>query len=66
MREHLRGLYARDPEAKLTKAFVRHAADPVKPENENGRFRPHPLAVWFGITSAVGLIVFLYFSYLRT
>jgi hypothetical protein len=65
MREQLRRLYARDPEARFVRSLVRRMADPVKPENEKGRFRPHPLVVWLGLISAVGASVFLYFSYLQ-
>jgi hypothetical protein len=65
MREQLRRLYARDPEARFVRSLVRRMADPVKPENKKGRLRPHPLVVWLGLISAVGASVFLYFSYLQ-
>lgn len=63
MREELRRLYARDPEGKFVRSLVRRMADPIKPENKKGRFRPHPLVIWLSLISAAGASVFLYFSY---
>jgi hypothetical protein len=62
IRTHLHELYFRDPDAQLFRFVARHLADPVKPEDEKGRFRLNRLILWL---SAAGLFVvgtFIYFS----
>jgi hypothetical protein len=61
-REELRKLYSRDPEKSLLKNAVRCLADPIKPLDEKGRFRPHPLLVWLLAFGLVAGSVFIYFS----
>jgi hypothetical protein len=62
-REELQELYSQDPERSLLRNISRRLADPIKPQDESGRFRPHPLLVWllgFGIIAGS---VFVYLSY---
>jgi hypothetical protein len=65
MRKDLQQLYAQDPEARLMQIVWRSLADPVKPEDANGRFRPHPLLVLLGILGAFAATVSLYFTYFK-
>jgi hypothetical protein len=65
MQQNLRCLFEQDPEAQLLTGIRRRLADPLKPEDENGRFRPHPLVVLLGAMGAIGAGVFFYFSYLH-
>jgi len=65
MRKELQQLYAQDPEARLVQIVWRSLADPVKPEEANGRFRPHPLLVVLSILGAFSAIVALYFTYFQ-
>ena len=61
-REELRKLYVSDPEKSLVRTIVRGLADPVKPQNDKGRFRPHPVMVWLLAATLVAATAFLYFS----
>jgi hypothetical protein len=65
MRKELQQLYAQDPEARLLQSFWRSLADPVKPEDANGRFRPHALLVLLGILGGLAATVALYFTYFQ-
>ncbi len=63
MRENLRKLYQQDPEAAFLAGFWRHVSDPVKPCDQNRRFRPHPLLVLLIPIGGIALALFLYFGY---
>jgi hypothetical protein len=63
--QNLRCLFEQDPEAQLLAGIRRRLADPLKPEDEDGRFRPHPLVVLLGAMGAIAAGVFFYFGYLR-
>ncbi len=63
MREKLQELFKQDPEARLLIEFRRFLADPVKPQNQDGRFRPHPLLILLGFLGGLAAAGFLYFSY---
>jgi hypothetical protein len=65
MQENLRNLFEQDPEARLLTGIRRRLADPLNPQDENGRFRPHPLLVLLGAMGSIAAGFFLYFSYLR-
>lgn len=62
-REDLRKLHSLDPEARLLRNILRRLADPIKPLDDRGRFRPHPLLVWLLSLALVVVGVFVYFSY---
>lgn len=61
-REKLRLIYARDPEASLLHQVIRRLADPVKPLNEKGRFRPHPMLAWLTVIGLLAVGIFVYFG----
>ena len=63
MRRELRQVYGRDPEARLLQVVVRSLADPVKPEDTTGRFRPHPLVMVLGILGIFAVCVCAYFTF---
>jgi hypothetical protein len=65
MRADLQQIYAQDPEAKLVPIIGRSVADPVRPEDANGKFRPHPLLVLLGTLGVFTLSVFAYFTYFQ-
>jgi hypothetical protein len=65
MQENLRNLFDQDPEARLLTGIRRRLADPLKPQDENGRFRPHPLLVLLGAMGSIAAGFFFYFSYLH-
>jgi hypothetical protein len=66
MHQNLRHLFEQDPEAQLLAGIRRHITDPVKPEDEDGRFRPHPILLLLGVIGALAMAVFLYFSYMQS
>ena len=66
MQENLRNLFQQDPEAQLLSGIRRRLADPLKPEDDKGRFRPHPLLVLLGAMASIAAGVFFYFGYLRS
>jgi hypothetical protein len=63
MRENLRELFTQDEEARILTALWRYVADPVKPQDQNGRFRPHPLLLLLGVIVGTAVALFLYFTY---
>ena len=65
MQQNLRHLFEQDPEARILAGIRRHISDPVKPEDEDGRFRPHPILLLLGVIGALAMAVFLYFSYMQ-
>jgi hypothetical protein len=61
MRQRLREFYARD--AKYDWANLKRlVADPVRPQNQKGRFRPHPVIVLLGTVVFTAVGAFLCFS----
>lgn len=62
MQADLRRLCDQDPEVKIAGVLRRLFADPVLPENQSGRFRPHNLIVLWSLIGCCGLAVFIYFS----
>lgn len=58
-------MYAQDPEATLRQIVRRSLADPVKPEDANGRCRVHPLVVLLSTSGAIAAAAFVYFSFFQ-
>ena len=58
-------MYAQDPEATLRQIVRRSLADPVKPEDPNGRSRVHPLVVLLSTSGAIAVATFVYFSFFQ-
>ncbi len=63
MSERLRELYTKDVEADFFGGMKRRFADPVRPQDAKGRFRPHPLLVLLMTFLCFALVTFFYFSY---
>lgn len=61
--EELRQFYRLDREGRLVANLIRRLADPAKPQDEQGRFRPHPLLLWLVVITMVASAVFVYFTY---
>jgi hypothetical protein len=65
MQEHLRKFHGQHPDADIIATLKRRLADPVKPQTENGRLRPHPLIFLLGMIVLTAVCDFLYFSYFQ-
>ena len=63
MESELCQLFSRDPEARLSANLLRMIADPIRPHDANGRFRPHPLVLILGLVGAFAIVTFTYFTY---
>lgn len=63
MSERLRNFYDQDPEADVAARIKRLLADPLRPQDEKGRFRPNPLLVLMLTFLVVALGTFFYLSY---
>ena len=63
MSERLRTFYDQDPEADLAARIKRFIADPLRPQDEKGRFRPNPLLVLLLTFLITAIGTFFYFSY---
>jgi hypothetical protein len=62
VRHALRSLYGADPETNL-QAFLSHAlADPLRPIDAKGRWKPNPFLTLLFIIACALAGVFLYFS----
>ena len=58
----LQDRFAQDPEARILPGFRRWIADPLKPQDEKGRFRPHPIALLMAVTGLIAIGTFMYFA----
>lgn len=63
MLDHLRKRFAEDPEARITAKLTRWLADPLKPQDRNGRFRPSPVLLIMLASGLTAASAFLYFGY---
>ncbi len=63
MRECLREVHARDPEARLFASLLRQIEDPLRPLTENGRFRLNPILLLLVVILALAAGTFLFFSF---
>lgn len=62
VRKALRCVYRADPETNLQAAFLRTIADPLRPVDATGRWKPNPVLILIFIISCAFLGVFLFFS----
>ena len=65
MLKRLREFHSQRPDADVVATIKRHLANPVSPQNEKGRLRPHPLIVLLGTIGLVASVSFIYFSYFQ-
>ncbi len=63
MREKLRQAFAQDGQNNLLRQVMRKLRDPVKPETERGRWRPHPLLLVGGVLLLAAAAIFLYMTF---
>jgi hypothetical protein len=63
MLELLLERFAQDPEAQIVPTLTRWFADPLKPEGQEGRFRPNPVFLLVGVIGLIAAGAFLYFGY---
>jgi hypothetical protein len=63
MSERLQKFNDQDPEADVAAWMKRFLADPLRPQDEKGRFRPNPLLVLLLTFLVVAIGTFFYFSY---
>lgn len=66
MDEHirrLRGFYAEDPEASISRRIWRLLEDPLQPMNRNERFRGNPMLIWLTAILVLAASTFLFFSF---
>lgn len=63
MRARLREFHEQDTEFDLLAAVKRRLADPIRPEDANGRFRPHPLLILLLTFVVIALGTFFFFSF---
>ena len=62
MQSRLHAACAPSLEDSLLRQVVRKLTDPIKPTNERGKWRPHPLLLLWGGTALLALGVFLYWN----
>ena len=64
VRADLCSVYAEDPEANLSDTVRRLLADPVCPQDQAGRFRPHTVFLALSVAIGLSFLIFLYFTFL--
>ena len=62
MRNRLLGYFEQNPEETLLLTLRRWIEDPLKPRNENGRFRLNPILLLLAVLIAFSVCTFLFFS----
>jgi hypothetical protein len=62
MRQRLRECFEQNPEEGLLGAFSRRIEDPLRPRDENGRFRLNPILLLLAVLIAFTTGAFLLFS----
>ena len=63
MPQLLKERFAQDSEAQILPRFTRWVADPLKPLNEAGYFRPSPVVLAVLVVGLIAVGAFLYFGY---
>lgn len=63
MRARLREFHEQDTESDFLAAAKRRLADPIRPEDAHGRFRPHPLLILLLTFAVIALGTFFFFSF---
>jgi hypothetical protein len=65
MQQRLRKFHSLHPDADVIAVLKARLLDPIKPQNQNGRPRPHPLILLLGMIAMTAVSAFLYFSYFQ-
>lgn len=55
--------FEQDPETHITSRVMRWLSDPLKPQDENGRFRVNPLLLIVLVVCLIAAGAFLYYGY---
>jgi hypothetical protein len=63
MREKLRKAFAKGAHNNFFRQLMRTFRDPVTPETEHGRWRPHPLFLVGGVLLLAAAAIFLYMTF---
>jgi hypothetical protein len=63
MLQLLRERFAQDSDEQILPRLTRWLADPLKPVNEAGYFRPSPLVLVVLVVGLIAVGAFLYFGY---
>jgi hypothetical protein len=66
MMDRLREFHSQHPDADAVASIKHHLANPLRPQNEKGRLRPHPLIVLPGAIGLIAIVSFIYFSYFQS
>jgi hypothetical protein len=63
MLQLLRERFTQESEAQILSRLTSWFADPLKPINEAGYFRPSPIALMMVVVGLIAVGTFLYFGY---
>jgi len=63
IRDRLTSFHAQDPEENFSRRMLRLLEDPLKPRNQEGRFRVNPILLLLAALAVVTIGTFLYFSF---
>jgi hypothetical protein len=63
MMQFLEERFDQDPETHITPRLMRWLSDPLKPQDENGRFRVNPLVLIMLVVCLIAAGAFLYYGY---
>ena len=66
MRDRLIDYYTQNPKERFCDALLRLVEDPLKPRDEDGRFRVNPILLLLALVLALALGTFLLFSFLQS
>jgi hypothetical protein len=66
MRDRLIDCYMQNPKERFCDALLRLVEDPLKPRDEQGRFRANPILLLLALVLALDVGTFLLFSFVQS
>ena len=66
MHDRLIDFYLQNPKERFCDALLRLVEDPLKPRDEDGRFRLNPILLLLGLVLALALGTFLLLSFVQS
>jgi len=66
MHDRLIDSYLQNPKERFCDALLRLVEDPLKPRNEDGRFRVNPILLLLALVIALALGTFLLLSFVQS